>query len=118
MFETATVNEPSVFEPRKFYCIYITVGITSGQIISTDNSQNGSSLLPKVTQVQLTNPCVQQVRPGQISLAAGGMGIRPGVTMASMIRPTLQFQAIASGGQQKVSLIRVPRELNIDRAGK
>lgn len=88
-----------------------------GQLINTNNNQNGSSLLPKVTpHVQLANSGMQQVRPvvnpgpmvpGQISLAAGGMGLRPGVTMTSMIRPTgtLQFQTINSGGQTKVKLL-------------
>ena len=28
-FETAVVNEPSVFEPRKFYCSYVYVGSVS-----------------------------------------------------------------------------------------
>ena len=27
-FETAVVNEPSVFEPLKFYCIFMIFGLT------------------------------------------------------------------------------------------
>ena len=53
-------------------------------------------------------PVVSQVTmaPGQFTLATGGLGIRPGVTMASVIRPALQLQTINSlavpGGQTKV----------------
>ena len=28
-FETSVVNEPSVFEPLKFYCISFSVGVTT-----------------------------------------------------------------------------------------
>ena len=44
--------------------------------------------------------------PGQFPLATGGLGIRPGATMTSVIRPGIQLQTISSlpvhGGQTKV----------------
>ena len=48
-FETAMVNEPSVFEPLKFYCIYINIiGLERKQY-----SLFGSS--PIITQFHTTN---------------------------------------------------------------
>ena len=98
-----------------------------GQLINTNTNQNSASLLPRVPQnIQLANPGIHQIRPvvspvtmapGQITLATGGMGIRPGITMASVIRPALQFQTINSptvpGGQTKVGLDKVGLGQNI-----
>ena len=32
-FETAVVNEPSVFEPLKFYCIFLGAQKSSGSVV-------------------------------------------------------------------------------------
>ena len=53
-FETAVVNEPSVFEPLKFYCIndlvkYCMQHVRNGLIILlTNNLKNYKNLTPKI----------------------------------------------------------------------
>ena len=69
--------------------------------------------MPKAPHIQLSNPTVQNVRPpwnslavhaNQITSASNVAGIRPAVTMASVIRPTLQLQAVTSGCPTKVGI--------------